>query len=105
MRVNITEEMNVQKEWYDAKPTLAELPEFLRHLTEDYDIREDDLEIPYPIHIVFIDVFGDAQIVKVPDDTMSITIYTKNINDNIICKAKFADRLVNERLHLEDYNP
>jgi hypothetical protein len=32
----IDEEMGIHKKWYEARPTLAELPEFLRHLTEDY---------------------------------------------------------------------
>lgn len=35
-RQPITEEMGIHKEWYAARPTLAELPEFLRKLTEDY---------------------------------------------------------------------
>lgn len=32
----IAEEMGIHKEWYDARPTREELPEFIRHLTEDY---------------------------------------------------------------------
>ena len=37
MATEITEEMGVHEKWYEARPTLAELPEFLRHLTEDYE--------------------------------------------------------------------
>ena len=39
MRRVITEEDNVHEEWYEAAEnmTLAELPEFLRHITEDYE--------------------------------------------------------------------
>lgn len=32
----ITEEMKVHDEWYEWEGTLEELPEFLRHLKEDY---------------------------------------------------------------------
>jgi hypothetical protein len=37
-KLKITEEMNVHKEWYAqaSKQTLETLPEFLRHLMEDY---------------------------------------------------------------------
>ena len=39
MRRVITEEDNVHEEWYEAAEnmTLSELPEFLRHITEDYE--------------------------------------------------------------------
>lgn len=39
MKQQITEEQNLQDQWYqDAKKqTMQTLPEFLRHLTEDYD--------------------------------------------------------------------
>lgn len=38
MSIPITEALGVHREWYDEsrKVTLATLPEFLRHLTEDY---------------------------------------------------------------------
>jgi hypothetical protein len=38
MKQQITEEQNVHKEWYEQSntQTLETLPEFLRHLTEDY---------------------------------------------------------------------
>ena len=38
MKQQITEEQNVHKEWYEQSKTqtLETLPEFLRHLTEDF---------------------------------------------------------------------
>ena len=56
-----------------------------------------------PLHIVFIDCLGDAQIVKIPDNAMSVIVYTKN-NHDITCEARFANRLPDKKLNFEDYN-
>ena len=54
--------------------------------------------------VVFMDIYGSAKIVHIPENAMSIIVFLNDVDNINMCKVRFSNKPIDEQLSIEDYN-
>ena len=54
--------------------------------------------------VVFMDIYGSAKIVHIPENAMSIIVFLNDVDNINMCKVRFFQQTYDEQLLIEDYN-